>query len=339
MPGRARAFLDRVTNTMGKVINIHDKFLKAILADKSLAMDYFRDCLPASVSSLLDFSTLTQLPGTYLSKELQETMSDIVYSCKSRGGELIKVSLLIEHKSHKYKNTPIQLGSYIFSGLQQQIDNKEKLSIIIPILLYHGKESWQYTTLADLFENLPKEWEGFIPNFDYVYNNLSTMEDEELNALSNQFLAASFLTLKHYMEGRWLDENAVRVFNLAADAPGNLLEQFAVYFLKYSESNRARIVEILESVPKPVKEKIMSTLDFFKELGLEEGRKEGIRKGLEEGRKEGREEGREEGAIKARAEIVSRLIQVSTLTDEQIASAANVTSEFVANVRANSFTK
>ncbi len=50
------------------------------------------------------------------------------------------------------------------------------------------------------------------------------MQDEELNALSNQFLAASFLTLKHYMEGRWLDENAVRVFNLAADAPGNLLE-------------------------------------------------------------------------------------------------------------------
>lgn len=50
------------------------------------------------------------------------------------------------------------------------------------------------------------------------------MQDEESNALSNQFLAASFPTLKHYMEGRWLDENAVRVFNLAADAPGNLLE-------------------------------------------------------------------------------------------------------------------
>ncbi len=93
-------------------------------------------------------------------------MSDIVYTCKRRdGNQFVKVSLLIEHKSHKYKNTPIQLGSYIFSGLQQQIDNKEKLSVIITILLYHGKESWQYTTLADLFENLPKEWEGFIPDW------------------------------------------------------------------------------------------------------------------------------------------------------------------------------
>lgn len=308
---------------MGKITNIHDKFIRAILGDKSIAVDYFRSSLPSFISDRLDFSSLTQLPGSYLSKELKETMSDIVYACTTKHEGLeVKVSLLIEHKSYRDKNAPVQIGSYIFSALQQQLDDKEKLSLVIPVLFYHGNDSWNYTTLADLFENLPLEWKSFVPDFDYVYNDLSSMPDEELNALSNQFLAASLLTLKHYMEDSWLDEHAVRIFNQVGNAPGNLLEQFAVYFLNNTKSNNARIIEILDSVPDTIKEKIMSTLDIFEKKGLEKGLKKGLLEGLQE------------GARKTRTEIVSNLIKVSTLTDEQIASAANVSVTFVADIRA-----
>ena len=85
----------------------------------------------------LVFSTLTQLPDVYVSAELQKTMSDIVYSCQRNDGKgEIKISLLIEHKSYTEKYTPVQVGGYIFSGLQKQIEAKEKhLSLIIPVLL------------------------------------------------------------------------------------------------------------------------------------------------------------------------------------------------------------
>ena len=150
---------------MSKITSTHDNFIRTILADKNIAAEYFKSYLPAHVSNLLDFSTLTQLPDTYLSSHLRKTMSDIVYNCKKKDGkDIIKVSLLIEHKSYLDTNTPVQIGGYIFSGLQKQIENKEKLSIIIPILLYHGKERWEYQTLTSLFQNLAR-METICPKF------------------------------------------------------------------------------------------------------------------------------------------------------------------------------
>lgn len=87
--------------------HIHDKFIQAILSDIKIAADYFRNFLPEFVSSQLDFSTLTQLPDTYLSDELRKTMSDIVYACnKKKGKGSVKVSFLVEHKSYPDKNIP-----------------------------------------------------------------------------------------------------------------------------------------------------------------------------------------------------------------------------------------
>jgi len=45
-----------------------------------------------------------------MSGELDQTMSDVVYSCrrKDRKGEL-EISLLVEHKSYRDNQTPLQI--------------------------------------------------------------------------------------------------------------------------------------------------------------------------------------------------------------------------------------
>ena len=79
------------------------------MSDNSIAKDYFQSYSPSFVRDRLDFETLEQSPDTYISKELQKTMSDIVYTCFTKDTrEAVKVSLLIEHKSYIDKNTPIQ---------------------------------------------------------------------------------------------------------------------------------------------------------------------------------------------------------------------------------------
>jgi hypothetical protein len=129
----------------------------------------------------LDFSTLTQLPDSYISGTLQKTMSDIVYSCQKKGDDTkIRIALLIEHKSYPDKYTPVQIGSYIFSGFLKQLSGKEELSPIIPLLLYHGKGAWRYQTLRNLFGNQETEWLRFVPDFDYVYTNLGEIADPEI---------------------------------------------------------------------------------------------------------------------------------------------------------------
>lgn len=125
----------------------------------------------------------------------------MLFSCPLRGKKgAVKISLLIEHKSHPDKFTPIQIGGYIFSAFKKQIQNKEELSLVVPILLYHGKEKWEYKTLKDLFIGIDGEFIKYLPTFDFVNNNLGQIDDKEIENLNNAFLTASLLALKHSQE-------------------------------------------------------------------------------------------------------------------------------------------
>ena len=295
---------------MSKITSTHDKFVRAILADKSIAVDYFANYLPDYISNTLDFSSLTQLSDTYLSKQLQKTMSDIVYSCEQKNGKNVRICLLIEHKSHPDKFTPVQIGSYIFSGLQKQIDSKERLSVIVPILFYHGHQKWKYRTLLDLFGGIESEWGKFIPDFDFVYNNLGEIPDKDVETINNKFLTASLLALKHSFKKDWLEENVFKILVLTQDANENLQDSLVVYLFSNSKLEENKIIELLEPLPSNLKTKIMSTLDIF----VKKGRLEGVQE--------------------TQVKIISNLIKTSSLSDSQIASAVDVSIDFVQKIRA-----
>ncbi|MCE7040758.1 Rpn family recombination-promoting nuclease/putative transposase [Dyadobacter sp. CY312] len=309
-------------------LSIHDNFIRSIMSDKNVARDYFKGFLPGLVRDLLDLDSLEQSTDTYVSKELHKTMSDIVYTCRKKDmGEPVKICLLIEHKSYVDQNTPVQIGGYIFAGLMKQVVNKESISMIIPILLYHGKKRWEYQTLSDLFVNLEPALRSFVPNFDYIYNDLGEISDEQIELLENKFLVASMLALKYSFNKKWLELNAVRLLVWSDGIDGNLQSGFIVYLFERSELKENNIVDILEAVPFKIKDKVMSTLDIFVEKGRKIGLEEGIGKGIEKGL--------EKGIAQGKSEFVSNLLKNTDFDHTKIAALANVSQEFVRNVQLN----
>ena len=84
-----------------------------------MALDYFKSALPKHIIGLLDLSTFKRLPDSYVSAELEKTMSDVVYTCQRKDGKgSVAVCLLVEHKSSQDRYTPVQVGGYLFSGYQ-----------------------------------------------------------------------------------------------------------------------------------------------------------------------------------------------------------------------------
>ena len=51
---------------------------------------------------------------------------------------------------------------------------------VIPIVLYHGKESWNPGNLSTQFKKLPDAAKPFIPDFEYVFIDLSSYSDEAI---------------------------------------------------------------------------------------------------------------------------------------------------------------
>jgi len=263
---------------MTTITSIHDKFIRAILADTEIAISYFKACLPESIADLLDWSTLTQLSDTYISKELREKISDIVYGCRRRGSRRkVKISLLFEHKSKPEKFTPVQLLSYLSSGFQKQAAQDKEVSPIIPVLLYHGKERWRYQTLVTLFNTPDQELTPFIPEYDYIYHDLGEIPDEHIQLLENKFLSASFLVLKYSQLKVELVKWIPTILALSADATENLQTSLFVYTFEISELEEDQIIRLSEEVPANIRNTVMSTADVFIEKGKRENTEKAVR--------------------------------------------------------------
>lgn len=259
--------------------NIHDNFIRAILSNKNVAEAYFENFLPDTIKKLLDFSTLIQVSGTYISRELKASMSDIVYSCHVvNSTKRIKLSLLIEHKSYPDKYTLIQIGSYIFAALQKQIKANEPLEVVIPILLYHGKGKWHHRTMESLFGELDKEWRPFIPTFSYIYNDLGEISDEQIGQLHHSFLKASVLALKHSSDEYWLVTHAMNLLTLTIDAPEHLQTCFLLYLLNRADLSNEQLLVLIDTLPNQHKNQIMTTAERLFQEGKAEGITEGSRK-------------------------------------------------------------
>ncbi|MFZ1750940.1 MAG: Rpn family recombination-promoting nuclease/putative transposase [Saprospiraceae bacterium] len=113
--------------------NPHDKFVKAMLSDKEVAISFFDTYLPGSLRPLLDLETLQYTQTSYITDSLKETFSDIVVDIKlSDRDEHCFVSILLEHKSTISEHAAFQLLGYIANGYNTQIKHGESIQPIIP---------------------------------------------------------------------------------------------------------------------------------------------------------------------------------------------------------------
>jgi hypothetical protein len=96
---------------------------------------------------------------------------------------------------------------------------------------------------------------------------------------------------------------------LSENSPANLQEYLIVYLVDRSEFKEDKIINLLNSVPYTLKQKVMSAWDTIEKRGFETG------------------------SQKTRLDVVKNLIKLAVLSDEQIASVADVSIDFVKNVR------
>jgi predicted transposase YdaD len=159
-----------------------------------------------------------------------------------------------------------------------------------------------------------------VPDYQYVFHNLGEIPDEQIQALHKKFLAASLLAMKYSVLKDRLNPLIPTILKLSRGIDQNLQTSLIVYTFVNSELSEPQIVELITSLPTQIKDTVMNTLDIF----------------VEKGRKEGKLEGKIEGQQEKTEKAVRNLIKQSLLTDEQIASALEVTVSYVADIRKES---
>jgi predicted transposase/invertase (TIGR01784 family) len=277
----------------------HDEFFKASFGRLDIARDFIQQMLPEAVVNTLNLDTLELENGSFITPELKPSYSDLVYRCGINGAQKNAwVPFIFEHKSRPDRYLQLQLLGYLVAIWQEQIKQKQPLTPIIPIVVYHGEESWKQRDFSAYFgKKLPQSLVPYIPKFDYLFTNVHAMSDEQILELNKGLLINALLTMKHIWSPQFILDHAGLIFvGLEEQSEGdkNFVISILAYFFKNTEITREKIDHFMNQLPNVLNKKVMSTYEMI----LEEGRIEGRQEGKEEGREEGREEGYEEAIWK-----------------------------------------
>src|SRR5690625_5117782 len=88
-----------------KIHQPHDKFMKSLLEDKEMAVEFFKAFLPKSIKDRVDLEGLEHSSHSFISENLRETQADIVFTCplKGRKNEEVYLCLIVgEHKNEEH---------------------------------------------------------------------------------------------------------------------------------------------------------------------------------------------------------------------------------------------
>jgi predicted transposase/invertase (TIGR01784 family) len=252
-------------------INPHDKYFKSVFSNKNEAKDLISNVIDSSLSVMINYKTLNLENTSYITKELKESFSDLVFSVKMNELE-IKITLLLEHKSYLPKYPHIQLMNYMSNIWMKQEQNKESLTRILPIYIYHGKKTWSYKSFKSYFDIQIKQMDVYTPDFDYSILDLSKYSDEQIETnFKHIYVRTSLLLLKNYFDEQVLKKNLFSYLSnlkqLLNSSTYAFMRKTAEYIVSSTELDKHTIYNNFSKISEKGGEIAMTTADKLRQEG------------------------------------------------------------------------
>ncbi len=271
-----------------KLTNANDKFFKGLMGMKEVVKAYIQQFLRKDVLDKLDLDTLELDNNSYITDELSEFFSDMVWRCHYKRGGYAKISFLHEHKSYKPKYPHFQLLDYIQGAWRLQTQSNGDPILMIPIVLYHGLAPWKQESMESYFGDLEAEFLRYLPSFDFIFINLQKYSDEQIREFDSIFLQKSLLAFKHHVDEVYLQEHIVALIfsgypNEITDQMRSFMRMITVYLTAISGMTSVEIKGKINKSDNILKSEAMTIFDEVEQQGIEKGIEQGIEQGIEKG--------------------------------------------------------
>jgi predicted transposase/invertase (TIGR01784 family) len=272
----------------------HDAFFKEVFSHQDHMRDLIEGTFPANLLAQLDLARLELDNTAYIDEELKEYFSDLVYSCPARSGPSLRIALLFEHKSYPVKYPHLQLLKYLLKIWEHERKQDQHLSVVVPVLFYHGQETWKYRTMPNYFGEIDASLVEFIPAFHYILVDLSCYDDGALKERLFQEVGVRLacLIMKHIFAPDLLERYLGEYWEMArlyfTEERGlRFLESAIRYLFSAAEISPERLLEQMAQISEQGGNLIMTAGEQL----IEKGKQIGWRQGQELGRTEGILEG------------------------------------------------
>jgi predicted transposase YdaD len=331
----------------------HDSFFRSYFKDPQVFTSLVQAVVPHQVSNLIDFSTLSFDPDTFVGIDYRNHFSDLVATVMTKGtghtetpigtmtgaptGTLVKIYLLAEHKSYNDPKALLQMARYQLELWEKEAKDQSSkpLSPVIPILFHHGPAREVRSEFAQLFEPLvDPALLPYIPKFIVGLMNVTVLgeddfpPDPKLSLALWSFKYARTQTKKVILKIATMLNNITKLQDL-----GIQIDQVELYITSVSPLTYG---EYLDTMNKYLENEIIRKELMFRpntmiakeakrhhEMGLQEGYQRGIEQGIERGIEKGIEQGLEQGVIQTQQQIVESM-RKKGFSDQEISEITEI---------------
>ena len=304
----------------------HNNLFEETFRYKQVVIDLLNCAFPPELLELIDLDKLKQDTNSYISAELVKTFSDVVWRTKQKGGNSkVTIALLFEHKSYQPKDIFVQLLHYMSSIWVRDVAGGHSLSVIIPIIFYHGKAKWQRKIFFESFKNLSLTYKKFIPEFEYILFEVFQTPDDVIVEMSNEHLLGTLmLQYKKADDISFTRKNGEYFIKYFKEHPEKreLFRTFVTYWLSQSKMKPEELIDLIN---RHLSTQIVSdTMTAYQSL---------ISRGEAKGKAEGEAKGKAEGEADKSKSAVTRMLLRGLLSIPDIADAIEVPVSFVTDIR------
>jgi len=154
----------------------HDPGYKGLFSHPKMVKELLRGFLQGEWIEKLDFSSLERMSNSFVSDDLRERQSDVIWRVRLEGeqGGWVYLYLLLEFQSTSDPFMAVRVLTYV-SLLLEDIIRKEglkpgdRLPAVLPLVLHNGKGRWRAPVrLEKLFVSVPKELRRYLPKLTYL---------------------------------------------------------------------------------------------------------------------------------------------------------------------------
>ena len=299
----------------------HDSGYKELFSYPEFVRQLIEGFAPAEIAQLMDFTTLKQHNGHYITPMFEEKIEDVVWSVEVTWEGVTQevfLYLLLEFQSAVDRTMPIRLMHYVacfYSELLKQkvITPSQGLPPIFPVVLYNGTERWAAKT--DIFEMITPEPPSFLqvyqPHLRYFLIDEGRYTEEQLGLVQTP-LSGVFSMENAGASWETLQQAVDRIVTIIQAAPNK--ERIDKVITRWIKRHLQRLgADInLEQLESLVEDKAM----------LAENLENLVKKERLQGRQEGRQEGRlEEAREVVRTQLTFKFGEVPEWVEAKLANA------------------
>ncbi len=287
-PWRGRGFLRlaRVFMPDDPLHHPHDKLFRATFSDPRNAAAFLRHHLGGPLPAVVDWDSLSLLPGSFIDSRMAGSEADLLFSAKI-GGSNAFFYILWEHQHSEAPLMGLRLLSYMVRIWQKQARQggpETKLAPILPLVLAQDKNSWKTSTsFHELFSFPQGGWEAVrehTPDFTFRLLELVDLPYGDIRGTPEGILTLRSLKAEPLGE---LLHSLVWDRPVIAGVSRQAVERFFRYVLNANVDRRGFDEKVNQLHSENLTELAMTLADSFREEGLQKGLQRGLQRGRQEG--------------------------------------------------------